>query len=224
MSVELGELLALSSEKLKKFNCTLVPNIPENSVLGVSVPDLRRIAAREVKNGCGGDFTKKLVHEYYEENILHALMIASVSDYQTCIGEVKRFLPYVDNWACCDILRPKCFKKNLDKLCTDALEFLKSEHTYTIRFGIECLMQYYLDEKYDKCYMDAVAKLESDEYYVNMMIAWYFATALAKRYCDAIEYIEQRKLSPFVHRKSIQKAVESRRITSEQKEYLKKLK
>lgn len=224
MSIELGELLVLSSEKLKKFNCMLVPNVPENSVFGVCVPDLRRIAVRETKNGCGGEFTEKLPHEYYEENILHALIIASVSDYKTCIKEVKRFLPYVDNWACCDILRPKCFKKNLDKLCKDALEFLKSEHTYTVRFGIECLMQYYLDEEYDKRFMDTVARLESDEYYINMMIAWYFATALAKQYDDAIEYIEQRKLSPFVHRKSIQKAIESRRITSEQKEYLKKLK
>ncbi len=223
MSVDINELFSLSDEKLKKFNRKLIPNIPAASLLGIRTPELRRIAACEMKNDNGAEFINKLPHEYHEENIIHAIMLGFIGDYDTCIAEIKRFLPYVDNWACCDQLRPKCFKKNLDRLHIDAVEFTKSEHTYTVRFGIECLMLYYLDEKYDKRYSDTVAEIKSDEYYVNMMIAWYFATALSKRYDDAIKYVEQKMLSPFVHRKTIQKAKESRIITNEQKEYLEKL-
>ena len=167
------------------------------------------------------EFLKQLPHTYYDENILHALLVAEIKDYEACVKEVERFLPYVDNWAVCDIFSPKVFRKNKDKLIDKIREWTASDHPYTCRFGMEMLMPHFLDEDFRVEYLEIPAAVHSEEYYVNMMIAWYLATALAKQWEATIPYIEERRLPEWVHRKTIQKAVESYRITPEQKAYLK---
>ena len=168
-------------------------------------------------------FLQELPHTYYEENNLHMQLISDIKDYERCLAEVKRFLPYINNWATCDIPRPKCFAKHKTELLPVIKEWIASGNTYTIRYGIGTLMSFYLDEDFKPEYIELVASVQSEEYYVNMMIAWYLATALAKQWDATIPYLEERKLSPWVHRKTIQKAVESYRITDEQKVYLKTL-
>ncbi len=163
-------------------------------------------------------------HKYFDENQLHAFLISEIKDGSICLKEINKFLPYVDNWATCDQLSPKALGKCKKDLLKNISKWIKSKKTYTIRFGIGMLMQYFLDEEFDKKYLSTVSKIKSKEYYVNMMIAWYFATALAKQYRYAIEYIEKNKLDPWVHNKTIQKAIESYRISPKQKAYLKSLK
>lgn len=217
-------LISLQNEKKKKFDASLLPTLDNNRILGIKLNDLRNFAKELYKREDINEFLNDLPHYYYEENNLHAFIIENIKDYDKCIIWLKKFLPFIDNWSTCDCFRPKCFKKNSDKLLKEIDEWLTSKHTYIIRFGIGMLLSYYLDDKFDSAFLERVAGIKSDEYYVNMMIAWYFATALAKQYDETIKILENKILSPWVHNKTIQKAIESRRITVSQKEYLRSLK
>ena len=218
------ELFRLKDEKYRDFQAKLIPNIDPESVIGVRTPELRKYAKVLVKREDVKDFLRDLPHRYFDENQLHAFILCEMKDYESCIEEVNRFLPYVDNWATCDQMSPKVFRKNKDQLLDQVKIWIRSKHTYMIRFGIGMLMEHFLDEAFDPVYPETVAKLRSEEYYVNMMIAWYFATAMAKQYETIIPYIEKQRLDAWTHNKAIQKAVESYRITQEKKEYLKGLK
>lgn len=218
------QLFAMQDLKYKDFHAKLIPNIDPDRVIGVRTPELRKFAREFSKTEASVDFLKLLPHQYYEENNLHGALIASYKDYDSAVSAVSEFLPYVDNWATCDMLSPKVFKSHLPELLEHIKTWLCSEHEYTVRFGIKMLMDFYLDEAFDISYMDMVAGVRREEYYIRMMIAWYFATAMAKQYDHAVKYIDQRRLEPWVHNKTIQKAIESFRITDEQKIYLQKLK
>lgn len=207
----------------KDFLAKLVPNIDLNSIIGVRTKEIRDYAKELVKEDYLV-FLKELPHKYFEENQLHAFIISEIKDYDECIAYLNTFLKYIDNWATCDQLSPKVFKKNTDKLLDQINIWIKSSKIYEVRFGINMLMKYYLDSNYKKEYLELVSKIKSNEYYINMMIAWFFATALVKQYDDAITYLENKKLDKWVHNKTIQKAIESYRITNAQKEYLKSLK
>ena len=218
------ELFALQDEKYQAFQVKLFPTLNPESIIGVRTPDLRSYAKKLLKQEEIAEFLSDLPHRYFDENQLHAFIISEMKDYERCIGEVKSFLPYVDNWATCDQMSPKVFRKNRPELLGSIYRWIASEETYTIRFGIGMLMEHFLDEDYDPIYPEKVALVRSNEYYVNMMIAWYFATALAKQYETILPYIELKKLDVWTHNKAIQKATESYRITPEQKNYLKTLK
>lgn len=208
----------------RDFQMKLIPTAGPETMIGVRTPALRKYAKALIKAGQADEFLKNLPHTYFDENQLHAFILSELKDYDLCIEETDRFLPYVDNWATCDQLSPGVFKKNHARLSLKIPEWISSQETYTIRFGIGMLMQHFLDEDFDPAYPETVAGIRSEEYYVNMMIAWYFATALAKQYDTVLPYLEQRRLDPWTHNKTIQKAAESYRITSKQKEYLKSLK
>lgn len=210
--------------KFRDFQAPLFPNVDKESMIGIRTPELKKIARELSGSDLAKEFIKELPHKYYEENQLHSFLISLIKDYKECLKEVKVFLPYIDNWGTCDQLCPKIFNKHKDELIINIKEWLKSKHTYTVRFAIKMLMSFYLDEEFKNEYLDLVASVKSEEYYINMMIAWYFATALAKQYAYAIKYIKEKKLSTWVHNKTIQKAVESYRINDEQKIYLKSLK
>lgn len=216
-------LFKLQDKKYQEMQFKIIPNIEPNTIIGVRTPELRSLAKELIKEDYSL-FLNNLPHQYFDENQLHAFIISEIKDYNECITYLNKFLPYVNNWATCDQLSPKVFKKNTDKLLEQIKIWLSSKETYTIRFGIGTLMQYYLDDKFNKEYLKWVSSIKSEEYYVNMMIAWYFATALAKQYKNTLPYIEKNKLDIWVHNKTIQKAIESYRITLEQKEYLKGLK
>lgn len=220
----LDELFKLRDEKYAEFQSKLTPSVDRNKFIGVRVPEVRKLAKIYMKDEKAKEFLKILPHKYYDENMLHGLLISEIKDYNLCIKEVDRFLPYVDNWAVCDIMSPKVFKKNKDRLIEKIEVWSKSKDVYTCRFGIEMLMSHFLDEDFKAEYLEIPSKIDSDEYYIQMMIAWFFATALAKRWNETIKYIEKERLSKWVHNKTIQKARESNRITNEQKEYLKSLK
>ena len=221
------ELFKLQDVEYGEFQKKLIPTVDSEKIIGIRTPELRKLAKR-LKKECDSEtlerFLKDLPHEYFDENQLHAFIISEEKDFDKCIGQVEAFLPYIDNWATCDQLSPKVFKKNKDRLLLHVREWLKSDQTYTIRFAIGMLMEHFLDEDFRSEYPEMVAKIRSDEYYVNMMIAWYFATALAKQYETVLPFIEEQKLDVWPHNKAIQKARESYRITPEQKEYLKTLK
>jgi 3-methyladenine DNA glycosylase AlkD len=217
-------LFSVQDLKYRDFNSKLIPNIEKDTVIGVRTPLLRNYAKQMIKNGDVSPLLKELPHKYFEENQIHAFIISELKDYGTVIAELERFLPYIDNWATCDQLSPKVFKKNTDKLIDKATEWINSDRTYTIRFGIGIFMQYFLDDKFSEEYLSLIASIRSDEYYVNMMIAWYFATALAKQYSSTVVHIEEKHLDKWVHNKAIQKACESYRVTDEHKAYLKSLK
>ena len=210
--------------KYRDFQCKLMPTVDKETVIGVRTPELRKFAKEMEKEPGIEEFLQALPHRYYEENNLHGFLIEKIKDYDACVSAVDAFLPCVDNWATCDMMRPKIFKKHLPKLLEKIQVWLASEHTYTIRFGMGMLMSFYLDEAFQPEYLQMVGEVRSQEYYVNMMIAWYFATALAKQYEAALPWIEQKRLDVWTHNKAIQKAVESYRITDEQKAYLKTLK
>lgn len=212
-------LFALQDLTYKAFNARLLPTVDPDTIIGVRVPQLRALA----KTICMEDLGP-LPHKYYEENCLHAFCIEQIREFDRCVAELEAFLPYVDNWAVCDGMRPKCFQKNKQALLEKIRSWLQSQHPYTVRFAIEMLMTHYLDEAFCEDYPRMVSLVDSNEYYVNMMIAWYFATALAKQYDGVIGYLRSRSLPPWVHRKTIQKAVESFRISAEQKAYLRTLK
>ncbi|MCR5785065.1 MAG: DNA alkylation repair protein [Eubacterium sp.] len=217
-------MFKLEDEAYKKFQSGLIPSIDSERVIGVRTPELRKLAKEISKSPLCERFLKELPHKYFEENQLHAFIISGMKDYDECIGALSLFLPYVDNWATCDQMSPKIFKKYRKNLLGKIKIWILSEEEYTVRFGIKMLMDHFLDEDFDKEYLDLVADIRSDKYYINMMIAWYFATALAKQYDDALPYIEKRRLEAWTHNKAIQKSVESYRISDEKKEYLKSLK
>ena len=217
-------LFALQDKEYRLFQAKLVPTVDAETIIGVRTPELRKLAKELVKAGDTSAFTAELPHMYYDENNLHGFIIEKTKDYDECVNELDRFLPYVDNWATCDMMSPKVFGKHTDELLIPIRRWLVSGHTYTIRFGIEMLMSFYLDGQFSPEYPEMVAALRSEEYYVNMMIAWYFATALAKQYDSVLPFIENRRLDVWTHNKSIQKSCESYRITDEQKTYLKSLK
>ena len=206
----------------RDFHSRLMPTVDKNTVIGVRVPELRKFAKSIYGTPEAEAFLQKLPHTYYEENNLHAFLIEMNKDYDKTLCLLEAFLPYIDNWATCDMLTPKCFKKNLPDI--KAIEWMNSSHSYTVRFGIEMLMKFFLDDKFDPKYLDMVASVRSEHYYVKMMIAWYFATALSKQYDEAIKIFTNKKLPVWEHNKAIQKATESLRITPEQKYFLKKLK
>lgn len=219
-----NRLLELKDEKNALFVCKLTPNISVSSILGIKIPVLRKIA-KEYKNDSEvEEFFSSLPHKYLEENIIHGILISELKDYDDCINKLDKFLVYVDNWMVCDTIIPKVFKKNTEKLIKKIKEWSKSKDTYTIRFGIKMLMSFYLDNDFDKEYLNIPASIHSDEYYVKMMLAWFYATSLAKQWDQTIPYIENNKLDVWVHNKTIQKAKESFRITKEQKDYLSTLK
>lgn len=225
ISVKIREsLFALQDLKYRDFHSKLMPGIDIERIIGVRTPQLRKLAKQFAKDAEIDDFLSNLPHQYYDENNMHGFIISETKDYNRCIAEIDRLLPYVDNWATCDLIRPKAFNKNRLQLIKDTRHWMKSSKTYTIRFGIEMLMTHFLDDDFRPEYLEWVANISNDEYYVKMMVAWYFATALAKQYEATLPIIEQKRLAPWTHNKTIQKAVESYRITTEQKEYLKGLK
>lgn len=220
-----NRLFELKDEKYKEFTLKLIPGLETDNVIGVRNPQVAQLTKEIIKSGDYSSFLDDCPHKYYEEMGIHVAIINSMKDYDSVIREIDRFIPHVDNWATCDGIKPrKAFSKNCDRLIIDAKRWIKSEHTYTKRFGIEMIMNFFLDDNFKREYNDLVASIRSDEYYINMMIAWYFATALAKQYNDTIPFIENRRLDEWTHKKTIQKARESYRITEEQKEYLKSLK
>ena len=215
------QLFELQDLKYRDFHSKLLPGIDKEKIIGIRTPQLRKFAKEFAKTKEEVLFLQELPHTYYEENNLHMMLVSWMKDYGACLKEVRRFLPYIDNWATCDLPLPKCFEKHKTELLPEIQSWIMNTHTYTIRYGIGVLMRLYLDESFLPEFPELVAQVRSEEYYVNMMIAWYMATALAKQWETIIPYIEQKKLPEWVHRKTIQKAVESYRITPEQKAYLK---
>lgn len=218
------KLLSMQDLKYKDFHKKLMPTIPENRIIGIRIPLLRKYAKEISGTKEAEDFLQSLPHKYYEENNLHAFLIEKITDYELAVKKTEEFLPYIDNWATCDSFQPKIFYKNRDGLIGKIYEWIGSEKPYTVRYAIGLLMNLYLDEWFKEEYMSMVAEIHSDEYYVKMMQAWYFATALAKQYDIALIYLTDNRLDTWVHNKSIQKAAESRRIDKNTKEYLKTLK
>lgn len=218
------ELLSKQDIKYRDFQAKLIPSRTSEDMIGVRTPELRKYAKELLKREDIGEFLSILPHVYFDEDQLHAFIISGIKDYDKCMEEVDKFLPFVDNWATCDQMSPKVFKKHHPELLKNIKKWIKSKETYTVRFAIGMLMEHFLDEDFDIKYSEMVAKTRSDEYYINMMIAWYFATALAKQYDAVLPFIEEKRLDKWTHNKAIQKAVESYRITPEQKEYLKSLK
>ena len=215
------ELFSLQDVAYGDFQAKLMPTVPRETVIGVRTPALRKYAKALAKEKDIAEFLQDLPHKYFEENQLHAFIISEEKNYEECIRQTNLFLPYVDNWATSDQKSPKVFAKHRQELLEEIKVWIASDKTYTIRFGIRMLMALYLEEDFDIQYVEMVAAVKSDEYYVKMMVAWYFATALAKQYEAVVPFIENRRLEEWTHRKAIQKSVESYRITKEQKEYLK---
>ena len=216
-------LFKLQNTEYRDFHSKLIPTIEKEKIIGITIPNIKKLAKEIANTPEACQFLTTLPHEYYEENNLHAFLVAQLNDFDNCVSEIERFLPYVDNWATCDSLRPKCFKINTDRLLSYIYRWLCSEKPYTVRFGIEMLMLYYLDEEFSIEYPKLVSRIKSEEYYVNMMISWYFATALAKRSEAILPFLTEGKLSPWVHNKTIRKACESYRVSDNIKQYLKSL-
>ena len=217
------ELLALQDLEYREYHCKLVPSIDEKTIIGIRIPALRKLVKTFFANTDTVAFLERLQHKYYEENIIHVWLISRMKNYEECLKETNKFLPYVDNWGVCDAFVPRIFEKHREELLPEIWNWINSDHEYTSRFGVSMLMHFYLDDAFEENHLKWVAGIESNEYYVDMMRAWYFATALAKQYEATIPYIEQKKLPPKLHVKAIQKAVESYRIDAEKKEYLKSL-
>ncbi|MCQ2742838.1 MAG: DNA alkylation repair protein [Bacilli bacterium] len=215
-----NELLKISDKEYAAFQSKLTPGVDPELFLGVRVPLLRQFAKSYGKSDESKSFVNELPHKYYDENMLHALLISQMKDFDEIVACLDKFLPYVDNWAVCDIMSPKRLAKNKDRLLENIKKWTKSKHTYTCRFGIEMLMSFYLDDDFKPEYLKLVADVHSDEYYVNMMSAWFFATALAKQWDATIPYVEKGLLDTWVNNKTIQKAIESYRISDDQKLYL----
>lgn len=230
-SIFFTDLDSLADGRYKEFTSKLVPNIPSESILGVRIPMLRKFAKEVYKTKADNieKFFKDLPHSYFDENNLHGLLISEERDFKKVITYLEDFLPYVDNWACCDIISPKIFKKHTSELIPYIRQWMNSNHEYTVRFGIEMLMTYFLDENFKTEYLQWVLKVQEntdihDKYYVKMMMAWYFATALCKQYKETVNILEKGLLNTWTHNMTIQKARESNRISPEIKEYLKLLK
>lgn len=218
------ELFKNEDSGFKEFHKKLIPTTDEEKVIGVRTPILRKLAKEMIKSGEAKAFMHSLPHKYYEENQVHGFILSEWKDYKECVEELEQFLPYIDNWATCDQTSPKIFKKHKEELLPNLERWLDSGQTYTIRFAIGMYMQHFLDEDFNSEYLERISQIRSQEYYVNMELAWYFATALAKQWDETIPYIENARLDKWVHNKTIQKARESYRISKEQKEYLKELK
>ena len=218
------ELFSLQDKEYRKFLSKLTPNVSEDTIIGVRIPEIRKLAKKLVKNNEYEDFLKELPHKYYDENLLHGAIISENKDFENCIELLNSFLPFVDNWAVCDTISPKIFKNHKKELIEKIKEWSQSDKTYTCRFGVEMLMTHFLDEDFKKEYLEMVANIHSEEYYVKMVIAWFFATALTKQWDYAVIYLENNKLDVWVHNKTIQKARESLRILEDKKGYLKGLK
>ena len=219
-------LFELQDLEYRDFIAKLVPNVDKETIIGIRVPVLRKFTKsylKEHKDECEV-FLNTLPHQYFEENNFHAFILEEEKDIDVLFSKLDEFLPFVNNWATCDSLKPKIFKKNKEKLEAKCYEWMKSNDVYTIRFGIEQLMNYFLDDSFNIKQPKIIAKIKHEDYYVKMMIAWYFATALAKQWDEIIPFIKNQELEPWTHNKAIQKAIESYRITPEQKEYLRSLK
>lgn len=219
-----NELLSFRDAKYCLFQGKLIPTVSEENIIGVKTPALRSLAKKLLKRSDINIFLNDLPHRYFEENQLHAFIIAEIKDYSECVARLEEFLPFVDNWATCDQMLPKIFRKHKVELIIDISRWIKSQNTYTVRFAIGMLKNHFLDDDFLVKYPTMVAKVKSNDYYVNMMIAWYFATALAKQYDSILPFMVEDKLRDWVHNKTIQKAIESNRITNKQKEYLRGLK
>ena len=217
------KLIEEKDDEYKKFQARLVPDIPPETIVGVRTPQMRRIAKEVFESEYRDEFLSDLPHKYYEENLIHFFVVALIKDFDNCVNAVEAFLPYIDCWPVSDQASPKSFKKNHQKLLPYIKKWISSQHIYTARFGIRMLMNEYLGEDFKEEYLELVACKKGEEYYLKMMIAWFFATALAKRYNESVQYIENRRLDEWVHKKAIQKAVESYRVTDDHKEYLKSL-
>ena len=220
----IAELFRMRDEGYAQMQAKIIPTVAADRIIGVRTPALRTLAKSLYPDPETDGFLSCMPHRYFDEDQLHAFVISLEKDFDKCIAQVDAFLPFIDNWATCDQLSPKAFKKESEKLLPYIRTWIKSDKTYTVRFAIGMLMQHFLDERFDQKYADMVAEVRSEEYYVNMMIAWYFATALAKQYALVLPYLEEKRLDAWVHNKAIQKSVESYRITEDQKAYLKTLK
>ena len=217
-------LLSKQDKEYQEFQSKLVPNISKDSIIGVRTPDMKAIAKELFGTKEADKFLKELPHKYYEENLIHTFLIAMIKDYDECVKEFDRFLPYADCWPVTDQSSPKSFKKNHDKLIKDTKRWINSNHTYTARFGLRILMNEFLDDDFKPEYLKLASEKKGDDYYLKMMVAWYFATALAKQYDATITYFENHILDPWTHNKAIQKAIESFRVSDEHKAYLRTLK
>ncbi len=218
------ELFRLQDKKYRDFQIKLIPTVDPDTVIGVRTPELRKYAKLLAKREDIREFLNALPHRYFDDNQLHAFIISGIKDFDRCMEEVCHFLPYVDNWATCDQMSPKIFKKHRQDLLAHIREWMDSGETYKVRFAVGMLMEHFLEEDFAVEYLEMSAGIRSQEYYVNMMVAWYFATALAKQYEAALPFLQDRRLDTWTHNKTIQKAVESYRITPDQKAYLKTLK
>ncbi|MDY5423582.1 DNA alkylation repair protein [Hornefia butyriciproducens] len=218
------ELFRLQDPDYRDFQSRLIPTMSTDRMIGVRTPELRKFAKELGKRPDKDEFLENLPHRYYDEDQLHAFLLSEMKDYGECLAAVERFLPFVNNWATCDQMSPRVFRKHRTELLKPIRDWLTSEQPYMVRFGVGMLMEHYLDGDFDLAYPEMVARLRSEEYYVNMMIAWYFATALAKQYDAVLPFLEGQRLDDWTHNKAIQKAIESRRITPEQKAYLRGLK
>lgn len=221
MTIE-QQLFTLQDVSYADFQAKLTPTVPREDFIGVRVPQLRKLA-KELADEAES-FTTRLPHRYYEENILHGMFIGQIKDFDLCVEALDTFLPYIDNWAVCDTMSPKALTQNREVLLKKILQWKDSGHTYTCRFALLCLMRYFLDDHFEASYLEIPASIRSEQYYVNMIIAWFYATALAKQWDATVPYLQQHRLPDWIHRKTIQKARESNRISSQQKEYLQSLK
>ncbi len=218
-----ARIFALADEKFRDFNAKLIPSVDKSRVVGVKTPKLRNLAKELIKSGGADGFLRRLPHEYFEEDQIHAFIVSEIRDFDKALCEVERFLPYIDNWATCDQLIVKAFAKEPERLLPKLDEWLASEHTYIVRFAVGLLMRYFLDERFEEKYLDRVAEIVSDEYYINMMSAWFFATAAAKQYASVYPYFAENRLTKWVHNKAIGKSRESFRVTDAHKSELRKL-
>lgn len=220
----LSALFKNADEGYKAFNAPTIPNVSPDSMIGVRTPVIRKLARELSKREDIDDFLSSLPHKYYDENNLHSSVICLTKDFDKCLSQVECFLPYIDNWATCDMTAPKAFAKDPERLLPHIRRWIVSDKTYTVRFAVISLMRYFLDDKFSAEYLSMASAIKSEEYYIRMGVAWYFATALTKQYDEAVKYIEKRKLDKWTHNKAIQKAVESRLISDDHKEYLRSLK
>ncbi len=215
-----ARLFEMQDLKYRDFTAKLTPTVPPERIIGVRTPELRKYAVELSKTEDAAAFMAALPHLYQEENNLHAFLIERIADYDACVAALDAFLPYVDNWATCDSMSPKCLKKQLPRLTGEIRRWMASDWVYTVRFGMGMLMRHFLDDAFDPAYLDWVVALRSEEYYINMMIAWFFATALAKQWDATLPFIVNCRLDPWVHNKAIQKAIESFRIPEDRKNLL----
>lgn len=217
------KLFSLQDDSYKSFQQKLLPSVDPDTVIGIRTPDLRRFASKFVQTEEAKDFMANLPHKYYEENNLHAFLIEKITDFESAVTELNRFLPYVDNWATCDMMSPKVFSDNKERLLPVIKKWLSSPHTYAVRFGVVMLMKHYLDEAFSPNHLRLVSNISSDEYYIQMAEAWYFSEALVKQYGHTLPYLTENRLPPFVHNKTVSKACDSFRIGRDEKQFLKTL-